>query len=393
MPMTIHSIFSLNGLAPYAIYSRLDNSSKKALVCSSKKFSSIIIKLRDQDRQAIAFEEEVFKRFKIVYCSLPLSQLHTLLFYPQHIIGLGETHTKDFHRKQNGRLVNTLYNSSYNLRVECVRSERAEKRTGLDGQLKYVSRSIRRKTKSWDIPNRVTIDLYQHAVRFISCVKGLLITFRDFDEQSLPQCIETIKNHFTPREYREIFKDPLSQYNRISNPHIKDKMIATLRIACAAIRLLNYQHTILQKEFFKDWEQRDSHLEKVLQMDVLLHKKRSLFLAGSSHVYSLATRGLIPSLYSQKGIPSLFLKSKNQNKTPDKHEENSLNWAVHLAKNVQSISKIQFFLLKQMIIQLDLEKVDCDTSHFGAWQILCEQVIEQELFSLDTIWVNKQSAV
>jgi hypothetical protein len=391
--MTIDFILSMNGLTPYTMYSHLDSRSKGALKCTSKQLNSFISALNDRDYVAKEFANEVLKNFKIIYCSLPQDRLHTVFFHPLHIVGLGETHSKDFHRKLNSYVINSLYSPGYNLRVECSRSHLPEVRTGEDWQLKYVSAKIRSKTKSWDIPHQATIDLYIYSLHHIRFIQDILAALNGFEHDSLTDCIQVVKNHFPNDGYRKIFNSALAHYNRIMKPKLRDKVTAALEIVQEALFCLQDELYAIDQSFKEDCEARDTHLERVLQRDVLKQKRCSIFIAGSNHLTSLAARELIPSLYKTKGIPVLLLKSKSRKIVANESNSTPLNLAVSLCKKIESIPPSQFFRLKQRLIQLDLMIIDCDANHFGSWLFVCDKVIDHEIACLKKLWKCDGSAL
>lgn len=384
--MQLCSLFNVNDYVSYAIYSKLDPSAKSAFACSSKDSQALIKRLTKMERKALWFAEFVHSNFKIVHSSLPLQELHRFVFYPCRILGLGEDHVRDEDRKINGSLVNILFSSEYHLRVECAHIHRSYYREANAGQLKYVAPNIKQKTKSWDINQTVIHELLNFTLVYIEFSKEILKLFDNYLIGSLAECIHIIHQYFSQKERISIFRLPISNYNKMNSPTLKDEKTTSLDIVERAFTALEQRLTELEDKFIKENKIREDHLENKIMRDIANFKHSTLFISGSLHLKTLLLRKKIITLYENKNIPLLFiypkLKSRNSFSDPYSNQNLSLTEALKMLKAMENITQIQMKYLKKMIQEVDLERIDYDQNHFGAWQEVCEKVMKLQLFYL-----------
>jgi hypothetical protein len=369
--MQLCHLFSLSSLAGYSLYSHLDSRSKSALRCTSKSYKKQMNALKHNEEIAENFVRQVLENYKITHSSLPLDQLHRLIFYPQKVIGLGESHIDNSHRKCNGQLINSLFTRSYIIRVECHRNDRDLVLTGTTGQLQYVEAPIRARAKSWDCAHVVTYELLYHTMFYVRFTQTIFNIFDSFREDSLKRFAIIIRSSFLKDEFQPIFKDSFSKYNQIRNPSLTDRMDTALQLAEKALDALDKRMKVIDDKFISECEQRDQHLENSLLRD-LSQKRSSIFVSGSKHLKSLLKKDKTASLFTKMGIPLLFITPKSTEIT---RSQSFLLVLVERLKQIGRITPEQLDSIKNLICDLNPSSLDCDTNHFGAWQYICEQSI------------------
>lgn len=374
--MQLCHLFSFNDLVSYSLYSQLDVQTKNALSCTSKEIRKHLYALNDKEKVANEFARQVLKHFKITHSSLPLNQLHRLLFYPKHVIGLGECHIEDTHRKQNGRLINCIYTPAYNVRVECARQERSLIRSISHGQLKYVHAPIRSRAKSWDLATISSYELLYQTMSYIHFSQGVIEIFDPFQDNGLENCIQLIKSNFPKEDSRSIFKK-LQKYNKLTNPSLQDKKVYAIEIAEKALFILDQRMKALDIKFGHECNDRDRHLEKMLLRDLTKHNKSSIFISGSDHHKSLLKSKQTQALFEKTGIPLLFITPKSNVK---RESHSFLHLIEKQVKSIDAVTPKMLQPLKKLIYEIDPVTIDCDTNHFGAWQYICERVIKLFLY-------------
>lgn len=386
----MNDISSLPFLLNYHIYSFLLPNDKKSWAFTNKHFYSLVTQTHQLEQFAKKVASFILENYRIIYSTLPISDLKGFFFYTVNLLLLGETHTKDEHRYLNAKLIHLCWKIHSTLFVEGDRRTFENFRQLGKGQFEYLHAEIVQHSQPWDIEdspdlNRFVKDFCDFARSTFKIAKAMISL--SFDEKNFSFCryLGFIHRYFDQMQHAEIYKRfPFLlevQCHAMPSQVLWRLKYHTLCLILAKQHFLAHSYNKILEAFCKE---RDRSLLNNIYESIFSPIGSSLYVAGQWHVerkevisktreFHQAYKKRYPGALND-ARPILFLvpleniAKESIQRSYQKHFEDPMISKTESQEDIASEGKSDSIdFIRDRIQQGNEKTFDANKNHFGMW--------------------------